>query len=84
MCIRDRIVTAVATAAGAAVGFLVKSGLLPLTSIFIEPAKVLFLNNAINHGVLTPLGLAESQATGQSILFLLEANPCLLYTSRCV
>jgi len=69
------IVTAVATAAGAAVGFLVKSGLLPLTSIFIEPAKVLFLNNAINHGVLTPLGLAESQATGQSILFLLEANP---------
>ncbi len=69
------VVTAFATGAGAVVGWLVKSGLLPLTSLFIEPAKVLFLNNAINHGVLTPLGLAESQATGQSILFLLEANP---------
>ncbi|MDO5534239.1 MAG: PTS mannitol transporter subunit IICBA [Propionibacteriaceae bacterium] len=69
------IVTAVSTALGAGVQFLVNNGLLPLTSILIEPAKILFLNNAINHGVLTPLGLAESQATGQSILFLLEANP---------
>ena len=69
------VVTAVSTAMGAGVGFLVNNGLLPLTSILIEPAKILFLNNAINHGVLTPLGLAESQATGQSILFLLEANP---------
>lgn len=58
-----------------AVGFLVESNLLPLTSILIEPAKVFFLNNAINHGVLTPLGLTESAETGSSILFLLEANP---------
>ena len=69
------VVTGVSTALGAGVQFLVDNGLLPLTSLLIEPAKVLFLNNAINHGVLTPLGLAESQATGQSILFLLEANP---------
>ena len=69
------VVTAVSTALGAGVGFLVDNQLLPLTSLLIEPAKILFLNNAINHGVLTPLGLAESQATGQSILFLLEANP---------
>jgi PTS system mannitol-specific IIC component len=46
-----------------------------LTSIFIEPAKVLFLNNAINHGVLTPLGTTQALQTGKSVLFLLEANP---------
>ena len=69
------VVTGVSTGLGAAVQFLVNNNLLPLTSLLIEPAKILFLNNAINHGVLTPLGLAESQATGQSILFLLEANP---------
>lgn len=60
---------------GGAVGWLVDNGLLPLTSILIEPAKVFFLNNAINHGVLTPLGTAESAEAGKSILFLLEANP---------
>ncbi len=60
---------------GNAVNFLVDHSLLPLTSVFIEPAKVLFLNNAINHGVLTPLGIQQSAETGQSILFLLEANP---------
>jgi len=60
---------------GNAVNFLVDNSLLPLTSVFIEPAKVLFLNNAINHGVLTPLGIQQSAETGQSILFLLEANP---------
>ncbi|MDQ4488576.1 PTS mannitol transporter subunit IICBA [Sinomonas sp. ASV486] len=57
------------------VHFLVDSNLLPLTSILIEPAKVLFLNNAINHGVLTPLGIQQSLDSGKSILFLLEANP---------
>ena len=58
-----------------AVDWLVQMNLLPLTSIIIEPAKVFFLNNAINHGVLTPLGIQESADTGSSILFLLEANP---------
>ncbi|WP_305067891.1 PTS mannitol transporter subunit IICBA [Kocuria sp. LUK] len=62
-------------AAAAAVEFLVDRGLLPLTSILIEPAKVLFLNNAINHGILTPLGTAQALEQGKSILFLLEANP---------
>jgi PTS system mannitol-specific IIC component len=60
---------------GTAVNWLVESNLLPLTSILIEPAKVFFLNNAINHGVLTPLGIAQSSEQGSSILFLLEANP---------
>ena len=60
---------------GEAVNFLVDNGLLPLTSLFIEPAKVLFLNNAINHGVLTPLGIEQVTEQGKSVLFLLEANP---------
>ena len=57
------------------VQLLVNKGLLPLLSIFIEPGKVLFLNNAINHGILGPIGMAEAQEAGQSIMFLLESNP---------
>lgn len=69
------VVNWVMTVVGDGVKFLVEFNLLPLTSILIEPAKVFFLNNAINHGVLTPLGLTEAAETGKSILFLLEANP---------
>lgn len=54
---------------------LTKYNLLPLTSLFVEPAKPLFLNNAINHGVFTPLGLLQVQETGKSILFYIESNP---------
>lgn len=57
------------------VAFIMEKGLLPLASAFIEPAKILFLNNAINHGILTPIGLEQAQKTGASIMFLLEANP---------
>ena len=57
------------------VDFFVEHGLLPLASVFIEPAKVLFLNNAINHGILTPLGIMQVEELGRSIFFLLEANP---------
>ena len=63
------------TAPGNIVETLVDNNLLPLTSVLIEPAKVLFLNNAINHGVLTPLGIQEATEQGKSVLFLLEANP---------
>ncbi|WP_025950846.1 PTS mannitol transporter subunit IICB [Geobacillus thermocatenulatus] len=49
--------------------------LLPLANLFIEPGKVLFLNNAINHGILSPLGVEQAAKTGKSILFLLETNP---------
>ena len=62
-------------ALGAGVEIIVNAGLLPLASIFVEPAKVLFLNNAINHGVLSPLGIEQAAETGKSILFLLETNP---------
>jgi PTS system mannitol-specific IIC component len=60
---------------GGAVGWLVANSLLPLVSIIVEPAKVLFLNNAINHGVFTPLGIEQAAENGKSILFLIEANP---------
>ncbi|KOE69805.1 PTS mannitol transporter subunit IICBA [Aggregatibacter actinomycetemcomitans] len=59
----------------AGVEVLVDNNLLPLTSIFVEPAKILFLNNAINHGIFSPLGIQQSQEFGQSIFFLIEANP---------
>jgi PTS system mannitol-specific IIC component len=69
------IVQTLSTWAGNGVDWVVANNLLPFASIVIEPAKVLFLNNAINHGVLTPLGINEAAETGKSILFLLEANP---------
>ncbi|MFT3943716.1 MAG: PTS mannitol transporter subunit IICBA [Ancrocorticia sp.] len=70
-----RLVNALMDVLGSAVGWLIDTGFLPAVSIIIEPAKIFFLNNAINHGVLTPLGTTESADTGKSILFLLEANP---------
>ncbi|HMT32292.1 MAG TPA: PTS mannitol transporter subunit IICBA [Dermatophilaceae bacterium] len=70
-----KLIMPFADVAGNVVKTLVNNGLLPLTSVFIEPAKILFLNNAINHGVLTPLGTNQSLTDGKSILFLLEANP---------
>jgi PTS system mannitol-specific IIC component len=69
------VMLAIMGALGAGVQALIQSGMLPLASILIEPAKVFFLNNAINHGVLTPLGIDMAAKTGKSILFLLEANP---------
>ncbi|GAB3828850.1 PTS transporter subunit EIIC [Dactylosporangium cerinum] len=61
--------------AGHGADWLVSHDLLPLTSVLVEPAKVLFLNNAINHGVLGPLGVAEAADKGKSILFMIETNP---------
>lgn len=69
------IVTAISDAAGALVDAMVSARLLPLAAIIIEPAKVLFLNNALNHGVLAPLGVAAVEQSGKAIHFLLETNP---------
>ncbi|EHR51777.1 PTS system, mannitol-specific IIC component [Saccharomonospora marina XMU15] len=69
------VVEALTTAAGEGVEFLVSNSLLPLVSVIVEPAKVLFLNNAINHGVLSPLGLSQAAEAGQSVLFMIETNP---------
>lgn len=57
------------------VSFIVKNGLLPLLAVFMEPIKVLFLNNAINHGIIGVIALDQVNEYGKSILYLLEANP---------
>lgn len=59
----------------AGVTFLVNHSLLPVAAVFIEPAKVLFLNNAINHGVFTPIATLQAADAGKSIMYMLEANP---------
>jgi PTS system mannitol-specific IIC component len=69
------VVENISNVLGDAVDFLIDNTLLPLASIIVEPAKVLFLNNAINHGVLAPLGVAEAAKTGEAIHFLIETNP---------
>ena len=68
-------VKTLSTAMAGGVDLLVNAGLLPLTSIFVEPAKILFLNNAINHGIFTPLGIQQTEEFGKSMVFLIEANP---------
>jgi PTS system mannitol-specific IIC component len=69
------LVQTISDALGTGVQALYDSGFAPLLSILVEPAKVLFLNNAINHGVLTPLGTTQAADQGHSFLFLVEANP---------
>src|SRR6266542_79157 len=69
------IIENVSAALGSVVSFLIAWRLLPLADLIIEPAKVLFLNNAINHGILAPLGIAEVAKNGKAIHFLLETNP---------
>jgi PTS system mannitol-specific IIC component len=69
------VVTAFSNAAGKLVDAMVSAKLLPLAALIIEPAKVLFLNNALNHGVLGPLGVAAVEQNGRALHFLLETNP---------
>ena len=69
------VMTGILTVLSAGVDVLVSHSLLPLAAIFIEPAKVLFLNNAINHGIFTPIGAEQAATTGRSIMYMLEANP---------
>lgn len=69
------VVSALTMLLSAGVSLMIEHGLLPLVSVFIEPAKVLFLNNAINHGIFSPIGIEQARQTGQSIMFLLETNP---------
>jgi PTS system mannitol-specific IIC component len=69
------LVEALSKVLAAGVHIMVIHNLLPLASIFVEPAKILFLNNAINHGIFSPLGIQQATETGKSIFFLIEANP---------
>ncbi len=69
------VMTGILTVLSSGVEVLIEHSLLPLVSVFVEPAKVLFLNNALNHGIFTPIGSAQAEMTGQSIMYMLEANP---------
>ncbi|WP_408007837.1 PTS mannitol transporter subunit IICB [Pseudalkalibacillus sp. A8] len=69
------VVSGITKALGVGVEAMINAGLLPLVNLFIEPAKILFLNNAINHGILSPIAVDQAQQVGKSILFLLETNP---------
>lgn len=69
------LMSAILAVLSAGVNILVNHGLLPLVSIFIEPAKVLFLNNAINHGIFTPIATEQAAELGKSIMYMLEPNP---------
>ena len=69
------VVQNITDAAGHGVNWLISNHLIPLASVLVEPAKVLFLNNAINHGVLGPLGVAQAAVHGKSMLFMIESNP---------
>lgn len=57
------------------INWLVERNLLCFVSAVIEPAKVFFLNNCINHGILLPLAVQQTEAVGSSIFYLLESNP---------
>ncbi|WP_025681326.1 PTS mannitol transporter subunit IICB [Paenibacillus massiliensis] len=69
------VIQAISQFLSAGVAILMNAGLLPLVNLLIEPGKVLFLNNAINHGILTPLATEQASQLGKSVLFMLESNP---------
>lgn len=69
------VVTWLTDILSAAVTWLINHRLLPLVSLFVEPGKVMFLNNAINHGIFDVLGIQQVQEAGKSIIFLIETNP---------
>ncbi|ONI40411.1 PTS mannitol transporter subunit IICBA [Candidatus Epulonipiscium fishelsonii] len=69
------VMTAILSVLTAGVNILITNGLLPFVAIFVEPAKVLFLNNAINHGIFTPIGTEQVAEFGKSIMYMIESNP---------
>lgn len=69
------IVEAISNVLADGVEFLIDNHLLALANVLIEPGKILFLNNAINHGVLSPIALEQASDVGKSIIFMLESNP---------
>lgn len=69
------VISALTSVVESGVDFLINKSLLPLVSIFVEPGKILFLNNAINHGIFTPIGANQVAEAGKSIMYLIETNP---------
>ncbi len=69
------VVEGLSNALGTGVNWMLKHKLNPLLSLIVDPAKVLFLNNAVNHGIMTPLGIQQVTEIGHSMLFLVDPNP---------
>ena len=74
-CVIGGVVSGLTRLISDAAQTVISHGLLPLVSIIVEPAKVLFLNNAINHGIFSPIGIEQVHEIGRSVMFLIEANP---------
>ena len=70
-----KAITWVTDLLGKGAELVISNSLLPLVALFVEPAKVLFLNNALNHGIFSPIGIEQVQETGRSLMFLIETNP---------
>ena len=70
----EPIFSVILSALAGGVNWVTAHNLMPFASIFVVPAQVLFLNNAVNHGIMVPLGIEEVVNTGKSILFLVEGN----------
>ena len=69
------VVEGLSNALGAGVNWMLRHKMNPLLSLIVDPAKVLFLNNAVNHGIMTPLGIQQAAEMGHSLLFLVDPNP---------
>ena len=69
------IVSGITNALSSGVNWMLRHGMNPLLALLVDPAKVLFLNNAVNHGIMTPLGIQQAAEMGHSMLFLVDPNP---------
>ncbi len=69
------VVEGLSNALGSGVNWMLRHKLNPLLSLIVDPAKVVFLNNAVNHGIMTPLGIQQAAEMGHSMLFLVDPNP---------
>lgn len=68
------VVNAIIAFLTAGINFLITRKLIPLLAVFMCPAQVLFLNNAVNHGIISPIAFAQAQEAGKSLMFLLDSN----------
>lgn len=69
------IVSGLTNALSSGVDWMLRHKMNPLLAVLVDPAKVLFLNNAVNHGIMTPLGIQQAAEAGKSMLFLIDPNP---------
>lgn len=68
------IVSAIVAVLTSGINFLIHKNLIPLLAVFMSPAQVLFLNNAVNHGIVAPIAYNQVAEAGKSLMFLLDSN----------